>query len=449
MERVTRSGPRWRSLRAGIVAGRGVLLVLLLVAANLVFWGHDPAFMSVNPHPFFLAVCVAAVWQGRRGGVAAAVVAAGAGAVLLVASNTVTLYEISRSASYLTISLSLFLTGLVLGAIADARQKRYQRLRREHEETTKRFKEFDCAYQLMERAKEELENRILELTNSFTTIFDEVKNLIGLGRRKLIVELVHLLNRYGNAEQLAAYSVTEAGFHLEAELGHTDMLAPTIGRTDRPIMAHAMEAKKMVTLRDVLKLEGRELAQCDALAAVPLLDARGEVTVVVTIEKIPFMHFNQYSLNVIALLCEWAGSLLKHQGKASDLVAQSLCDPNLGIYREKYLRERLEEEVSRSTRYHLPLSACTIALAPDIDFKGLVSLLREELREVDVMAVTDDLEELVVLLPMTPPEGAEIAAVRIMDEATAKLGMEVECCVVDLATLDPDEAYDAVRGVAV
>jgi len=433
--------------RQWLVAGGSGLCVLLLAVANLVWWAEDPGFRSVNPNPYFLLICVAAAWHGRFGGVLTAIFSIMVCVTLLSVTKTLLLYDILHCPECRVLGAGFLIAALLLGTIADSFKSRYDRLKLLHQETLHRFKDFDCGYQLLEHSKDELEQRVVELANSFTTIFDDAKNLFGLSYRKLLLELLHLLCKYAGAEQIAAYSVRERGFRLEVEFGHTELLPTAIFTDEHPILAEVLATKKMITIRDALARSEGELARCGTIVAVPLIKEDGTLGTVIMIDVIPFMKFNEYTLNVVALLCEWASSVLQQHERLAHLEERQLYDPLLGIYREKYFRERLEEEIHRAQRYRLPLTALVLELDEEPGFEAVVKYLNDEMRQVDVMSVTDAGDRILILLPMTSRDGAEVAVNRIKKRSAARVGVELACRVEDLSECDKDDAIRALEGV--
>lgn len=97
------------------------------------------------------------------------------------------------------------------------------------------------------------------------------------------------------------------------------------------------------------------------------------------------------------------------------LKRQSITDPLLGIFNRRYLDERLKKEITHSQRYKLPLSLFIIDIdhfkkvndtwghqVGDQTLKHIAELIKNAVREVDIVARFGG-EELVVILPKTEP----------------------------------------------
>jgi diguanylate cyclase (GGDEF)-like protein len=111
--------------------------------------------------------------------------------------------------------------------------------------------------------------------------------------------------------------------------------------------------------------------------------------------------------------------------RVSKLEQETITDPLMGIHNRRYLENRLEEEVARSTRYGLPLSVLLL----DIDhFKkindtyghqtgdGVLNtlgrLIDSSIRESDIVARYGG-EEILVIAPHTAVIGAGLLAERL------------------------------------
>jgi len=432
-------GPRL--LTAGALLG--------LTFGNVLFFRSDPAFLSVNPNPFFLLVAAVAYRGGLRAALVTSLWTFLVNLFVLPLTHTVLLYDFLRSGDLHTLWGGIFLGALILGGLADSLRLRCERFELMYENTIRRFREFDCSYQLLEHAKEELEGRVRAFTDSATTIFDDVRRLSGLERRRLLTELVHLFCKYGRAEQVAAWSVKPKGFRLEAEVGHTELLRPMIAAREAPILTEAVTAGKTVTVRGLLDRGEAAAESSGTLIAVPVPDADGEATAVIAVDDIPFIHFNRRTLNVMALLCEWAGLALQEGDRITSMKERGLYDDTLGVFREEYLLERLREEAARSVKYKLPLSLVAVLTESEAARARAARILRREVRVFDALALSDSFSGFFVLLPMTSAAGARAFIRRMRRRIEEKWGAEIRFRVADLSERDPEQAVNAIRGVRV
>ncbi|MBD3271842.1 MAG: diguanylate cyclase [Elusimicrobia bacterium] len=116
--------------------------------------------------------------------------------------------------------------------------------------------------------------------------------------------------------------------------------------------------------------------------------------------------------------------LYKQRSAMSKLVIH---DELTGIYNRRYLLTRLDEELARASRYRSPLVCMMMDIddfkmindthghqAGDVVLKGISVLLRNFVRETDVVARYGG-EEFVIILPETDIPGAVAFAERLME----------------------------------
>lgn len=107
------------------------------------------------------------------------------------------------------------------------------------------------------------------------------------------------------------------------------------------------------------------------------------------------------------------------------LEAENITDPLTRVFNRRYLDSRLETEVTRANRYSLSLSVLMLDIdhfkrvndtyghhAGDVTLSTLCSLVKEDLRDMDVVARYGG-EEFIVICTNTPIEGAMLVAERL------------------------------------
>lgn len=107
------------------------------------------------------------------------------------------------------------------------------------------------------------------------------------------------------------------------------------------------------------------------------------------------------------------------------LEAENITDPLTKVYNRRYLDRRLTEEVARSIRYSLELSVLMLDIdhfkrvndtyghpAGDVTLSTLSSLMKDDLRDLDVVARYGG-EEFLVICTNTAIDGAALVAERL------------------------------------
>ncbi len=108
-----------------------------------------------------------------------------------------------------------------------------------------------------------------------------------------------------------------------------------------------------------------------------------------------------------------------------DLHRFALENERLGVYHPHVFHRRLEEEVARASRHRHPLSCVAIeadpgaALDPESLLRDLTACVKASLRKTDLLGLGSS-AHLMLMLPVTPPEGARVKADRLRSAVRAK-----------------------------
>lgn len=135
--------------------------------------------------------------------------------------------------------------------------------------------------------------------------------------------------------------------------------------------------------------------------------------------------FTSETQQVLRLLTQQLGVILKNYQLHNKIQEQAIKDGLMGVFNHRYLKLKMEEELSRAKRYKKPLSL----IIADVDYfkkfndthghllgdkvlKEVARILEETVRETDIVARYGG-EELAILLPETALQAACEVAERI------------------------------------
>ncbi len=198
--------------------------------------------------------------------------------------------------------------------------------------------------------------------------------------------------------------------------------AGRVASTGSPMLVHDVEQDKRVSM------EKRPRFATQSFLSLPFCSEEKIIGVLNLSDKRDKSAFTVADLKAIEPLIEHAGSLVRRTGtleRASLLEELSSCDGLTGLHNRRFLDQRLEEELNRSSRQKLEFSVLLLDidhfknyndqcghLAGDKALKKLSHLLRRSAREMDSVARYGG-EEFCILLPETNREPARMVAERI------------------------------------
>jgi len=284
-------------------------------------------------------------------------------------------------------------TGIVVlamlcGEFRDAWQRRVRRLSGANQYRGERLEEFTRSYHLLRVSHDRLEQALagsgLSLREALTRLaqlFDPGQGLTPVSAQRLL----DLLAGYGSLQQAALYPVNDSQIGSEplASWGKPEPLS-----ADDPLLRQVLSRGELAAIHaDSAQLEASR--QSRLLAAVPLVDASGNIRAVLAVAAMPFFSFQHNTLTLLAVLCAHAADLLTGAGQpGSD---------------ERFARQ-LARAVSDSERFDLPATLVRISLRGE-DGDAWRALARRERRALDCWRERG--EELTILMPLTERAAAE------------------------------------------
>ena len=106
-------------------------------------------------------------------------------------------------------------------------------------------------------------------------------------------------------------------------------------------------------------------------------------------------------------------------GDGAHRLIDALVDPETGLFSYDYLSFKLDEEYKRSRRFDLPLSCVMLGFEGQVDDEvlgALAAIFLNASRDTDVLGRFDQ-SSFLFFLPNTGPDGAQVMARRIREEA--------------------------------
>lgn len=199
-------------------------------------------------------------------------------------------------------------------------------------------------------------------------------------------------------------------------------IAGQVAATGNPMLVHDIEQDQRVGQ------DKRPRYETQSFLCLPFLSEKKVIGVLNLSDKLNGAAFTLADLHALEPLLDHAGGLVRRTGtleRASMLEELSSCDGLTGLHNRRFLDQRLEEELNRSTRQKLEFSVLLLDidhfknyndqcghLAGDKALKKLSHLLRRSAREMDSVTRYGG-EEFCILLPETPREAARMVAERI------------------------------------
>jgi polysaccharide biosynthesis protein PelD len=383
---------------------------------NWFLFPHLIGFLDVDPHPFWLGILLFGFRYGVRIGFTAGLCSACLYMMAAWASGETYRFE---ELNFYILPSFFIIFGVLIGIFTARSREAIHSLKNDKQEMNKTIDLLKGDIQTSKEINQGLEKRIVSRMGTLITLYEGARRLEANDEEELYASMIAFIAKTLQGEEAALYLKDEQGWKLSHKFGWKDFqqrkthLMPTEG-----LIGLAGSGDKIVSIRDFVQ-QGKELLGTpqfmgDAVLAGPLkVGEKGEIVGVVSLQTIPFHHFNSGAMNLFSFLLNWASRSLERARYIQSLREQEVIDPDLQVYAHRYFQRRIHHEFLRSKTYYLPLSVSIIQV-PQLEFMSknqqkallllVARLLKESCREMDVVARYNEKNAPFVILWMTANE---------------------------------------------
>lgn len=305
--------------------------------------------------------------------------------------------------------VGVLVCGMLVGEVRDLWERRLERLQMANDYRQYRLDEFTRAHQILRVSHDRLEQRVAGSDQSLRS------SLLGL-REKLRVmpeqgdalaaladPIVAVLGQYGALRVAGLYRVDERGERvLPAPLATIGVMGAL--DTEDGLIKLCLERGELVSVRQELHEAGNSAQFSSLQACIPLIDAEGRLLAVLAVRQMPFFAFQDRTLSLLALLAGHIADLLLR-----DVQVLQLADADAQHFTLQLKRSLVDVEQHK-------LSAGLFAFEMTRANEELTRLLERSQRGLDLhlpLRNNRDHQLLLVLLPLTSPQGTEGYLARI------------------------------------
>lgn len=378
------------------------LLYLVLFGINRFLAPNLPAFIEVEPNPCWVGVLLFGFRYGVAAGLASGIVAA----LFYLGSAWFYLERYLFEELSFYILPSLF---IIIGALVGAGVQRYQttiaQLREEESLLRRNEKLLKEELQTIREINRGLEKKIVTRMSTLITLYEGARRLESVDVESLYREIPPFIAKTLEADELALYLKSGNQWGVRESFGWKEYKKwPKTLDLGEGLTGLAGTRGKVITIRDLLGALSPEqelpALMGDAVMAGPIRKGeRGEILGVVSVQNLPFLHFNSSTVTLFSFLLDWVSRSLGHAFYVQDLRANEIIDPVHQVYSHRYFQSRGEEEFLRSKTYSLPLGAGLVSVSGleglskpsrELLLKTVCQILLKCSREMDVIAVSPD-----------------------------------------------------------
>lgn len=405
-----------------------VLGYSLITFINIYLFPGDLAFLDARVHPYWIVILLLASRYGFSAGFSSGLIAAvlylgGA----LLQEPEMDFFTYANLDRWL-LPLLFLSTGCILGEIRQVQIREYSELDRDFQDLKHNHSALEKQYDVLRQAKLEVDSRIISQEQTLSTLYDAAQGLQSLEEKDIYPATLNLLHEYLGVTACSVYEKEEDVLQCVRFLGEPEHdTRKTQLPLDDPFVGRALRERRTISVNQALPDES---ARPDALIASPIMNAgHDKVIGALVVEGMPFLKLTNNSVRMVSMLADWCGASLTNARAHQDVKAKLIIDEIIQCYTWDYLQERLEQEFLRSRRYKVDISLLMIQL-PELpqgytdkdEEKLLIAFslsVREKIRKVDLLFLTNVERRFVLLLPNTPLAGAKVVGANMVEKFTS------------------------------
>lgn len=308
---------------------------------------------------------------------------------------------------------------LLAGEFRDYWGRRLEKLEASNRYREIRLEEFTRNFYLLKVSHDRLEQQIAgsgsSLREALRRLYQEAAHARGTGLTQETAELLlQMLIRYGQLQSAAIYPM--AGKALaNTPVAHIGAYHDV--RPDDPLLLHAVEEKKLVSVQTEYRDRLSDL-DTDLLLALPLIDSRQSLIGMVAVKAMPFFNFQPRTLRLLAILA----------GHMADMIQEQLQVPESVTADWRQFLFQLARASLDARLHRLPASLVRLSFPENGAMERVAERVRRLRRGLDVIAELpgDVGYGLALLLPLTDELGLAAYLQRLDDDIREHTGQPLE-----------------------
>jgi len=402
-----------------------IIILSILVGINLYFFNNKPAFININPHPFWIAIIPLSARYGFSvgfySGILSGITFLGLVKLYIPGTSFINLFQ----PDYITLPVFFLFAGVVIGEIREIQKNQYLKLQVKYSTLVSKLNNLSKQFDILNKAKEELDTHIISQEQTLSSLYESAQSLKSLEEKNIYPSVIEMLKEHVHVESCSIYIFSNKKLVLKAYLDNAEKKTrPEIVETPSGLMAITIQQKKTVSINALISSD-QFASYTDAIISSPIVNSSKDILGVLNIEKIPFIKFNPQSVNMSGLISEWCGLAIETARSYKKTKEKNISDDFTGAYNYKYFQKRVDEEFNRAKRYNLSLSILAFEVINFHSFSEKVQkdilivftmLFQNILRSIDLLFHGNDTATYFLILPNTSYTGAQTVKQKFLQE---------------------------------
>ncbi|HHT7190530.1 TPA: nucleoside-diphosphate sugar epimerase, partial [Bacillus cereus] len=300
------------------------------------------------------------------------------------------------SSDYWMSWIFLLAISLYCGLMSTSQKERYEDVHMINNELKAENKELKHVVQQLDETRITLRSRVLESNNHLSKMYHMFKALNHTHPEIVLDEGLNVLKMYFGAAKIGIYHVDNnkqsLRIKLRSETGENTLPQSIFVKNASLAIKNALTQKRPFFRTD-------EDFQDAPLLVGPVL-FQDNVQYVITLDEIEFSKVTSEQFELFTWYLRWMGDRLQNASNIWLAGQEDRTFPNTSIYYEEEFKHLLEIEKKRYETLSYPYSYFEFN-APQDSLHVINSILRDHLRDIDILGYSTTHQKIMILLPGT------------------------------------------------
>lgn len=285
-----------------------LVCIVVFILANIIMWPSNPAFLGVDPHPYWIVVLAMAIRYGRPGALFSSLVCSTVFVGWL--AGTFGIWIFIDNPLFLRFPFLFALAGFLIGEVKSGFNVREEMVLQKVQELTAINEQLSRNEEVISEAHRKISEDLALRQDTITILSKIVLRLEGCESIKIYEGILESFEEHLNAAECSIYELNGEELILKLTKGWKENCQrPRILSISHEMMGRSIRERRTISIKEYLS-ENLTGDIGDMLLVIPVISKLGQIFALASIEKIPFSSFTSRMVHTASVICELAGERL-------------------------------------------------------------------------------------------------------------------------------------------
>lgn len=336
-----------------------IVALLIAVVLNKILLPQNMGFITIHPHPYWIAVLFFSLSFSTTPAIGAAACFSVLYALLFYISpfciDKEHLFEFENVLTILSFPFAAF----IISSVNTQKQQRIVCLKNDQKKLLNQIDEMGKVLKFNEDLYIQLEKKIMNQPVTVSQAFEITRTLENADTTTIMNEILAIIHFYAQVKKSIAFEVKEDCLFPVAYKGWKEASYPDY-TTNKPSLIRQCFEKKQVVWVGERSWEDEAFGSNTPLCCGPVTVQDNSLYAIICIIDIPFVSFNQQTFDFFSILLERASQIIIQKNDRERSKGNEMFDPQTGINNFSYMKKIFQRELDLCKRFNRFLSIVTV-----------------------------------------------------------------------------------------